>query len=249
MSLQTGGRAIGATSTRSRSASAASSRALPIGTMPTCSPSGPTRRTSGTRIRSLILGSELMGPPTVDARAVALLRCGAGAGHAKAPLRECARGPRSDRSAPPPERRRRRRGEPSVADRTRRTDTADGSGGRLARLPLAHPRRGAGAGRNDRVSACPPADQKAQPGQRPPGAARASGSPAGPMRRGAGVFYPKGLPHRAELAYVAERLRSLEINGSFYALQTPGQLPDLVRSRRRPDFRLRGQGRRGSSPT
>src|SRR5580765_178209 len=63
MSLQTGGRAIGATSTRSRSASAASSRALLIGTMPTCSPSGPTRRTSGTRIRSLILGSELMGPP------------------------------------------------------------------------------------------------------------------------------------------------------------------------------------------
>src|SRR5581483_7201979 len=74
MSLQTGGRAIGATSTRSRSDSAASSRALPIGTMPTCSPSGPTRRTSGTRIRSLILGSELMGPPTVFGRDAAVLR-------------------------------------------------------------------------------------------------------------------------------------------------------------------------------
>src|SRR5438445_11446348 len=66
MSLQTGGRAIGATSTRSRSDSAASSSALPIGTMPTCSPSGPTRRTSGTRIRSLIRGSELMWPPKLE---------------------------------------------------------------------------------------------------------------------------------------------------------------------------------------
>ncbi|KRC49795.1 hypothetical protein ASE16_14015 [Leifsonia sp. Root227] len=36
-----------------------------------------------------------------------------------------------------------------------------------------------------------------------------------------GVFYPKGLPHRAELAYAAERLDSIEINGSFYALQKP----------------------------
>jgi uncharacterized protein YecE (DUF72 family) len=36
-----------------------------------------------------------------------------------------------------------------------------------------------------------------------------------------GVFYPAGLPHRAELAYAAERLRTIEINGSFYALQRP----------------------------
>ncbi|MFJ3491917.1 DUF72 domain-containing protein [Leifsonia aquatica] len=36
-----------------------------------------------------------------------------------------------------------------------------------------------------------------------------------------GVFYPKGLPHRAELAYAAERLDSIEINGSFYSLQRP----------------------------
>lgn len=36
-----------------------------------------------------------------------------------------------------------------------------------------------------------------------------------------GTFYPKGLPHRAELAYAAERLDSIEINGSFYALQKP----------------------------
>jgi uncharacterized protein YecE (DUF72 family) len=36
-----------------------------------------------------------------------------------------------------------------------------------------------------------------------------------------GVFYPKGLPHRLELSYVAQRLNSLEINGTFYALQRP----------------------------
>jgi uncharacterized protein YecE (DUF72 family) len=36
-----------------------------------------------------------------------------------------------------------------------------------------------------------------------------------------GDFYPAGLPHRAELAYAAQRLGSIEINGSFYALQRP----------------------------
>jgi uncharacterized protein YecE (DUF72 family) len=36
-----------------------------------------------------------------------------------------------------------------------------------------------------------------------------------------GVFYPKGLPQRAELAYVAERMPTVEINGSFYSLQRP----------------------------
>jgi uncharacterized protein YecE (DUF72 family) len=36
-----------------------------------------------------------------------------------------------------------------------------------------------------------------------------------------GTFYPKGLRQRDELAYVAERLSSVEINGSFYALQRP----------------------------
>jgi len=36
-----------------------------------------------------------------------------------------------------------------------------------------------------------------------------------------GDFYPPGLPQRRELAYVAERLNSVEINGSFYALQRP----------------------------
>ncbi len=36
-----------------------------------------------------------------------------------------------------------------------------------------------------------------------------------------GGFYPKGLVQRRELAYAAERLTSIEINGSFYSLQRP----------------------------
>ena len=34
-----------------------------------------------------------------------------------------------------------------------------------------------------------------------------------------GTFYPRGLPQGRELSYAAERLNSIEINGSFYALQ------------------------------
>lgn len=36
-----------------------------------------------------------------------------------------------------------------------------------------------------------------------------------------GTFYPKGLPHRRELEYAADHLTSIEINGTFYALQRP----------------------------
>jgi uncharacterized protein YecE (DUF72 family) len=36
-----------------------------------------------------------------------------------------------------------------------------------------------------------------------------------------GVFYPKGLPHAKELPYAAERLTSIEVNGTFYRTQTP----------------------------
>lgn len=36
-----------------------------------------------------------------------------------------------------------------------------------------------------------------------------------------GVFYPPKLPHRLELEYAADRLDSIEINGSFYSLQRP----------------------------
>ena len=36
-----------------------------------------------------------------------------------------------------------------------------------------------------------------------------------------GDFYPRGLPQRRELEYVAERTTTLELNGSFYSLQRP----------------------------
>jgi uncharacterized protein YecE (DUF72 family) len=36
-----------------------------------------------------------------------------------------------------------------------------------------------------------------------------------------GEFYPRGLPHRGELGYVAAHLATVEINGSFYSLQRP----------------------------
>ena len=36
-----------------------------------------------------------------------------------------------------------------------------------------------------------------------------------------GVFYPPGLPQRAELAYASRKQATIEINGSFYSLQRP----------------------------
>jgi len=36
-----------------------------------------------------------------------------------------------------------------------------------------------------------------------------------------GAFYPRGLPHRKELAYIAERMPSVEVNGTFYSLTRP----------------------------
>ena len=36
-----------------------------------------------------------------------------------------------------------------------------------------------------------------------------------------GAFYPPGLRQDDELAYAAERLPTIELNGSFYSLQTP----------------------------
>lgn len=36
-----------------------------------------------------------------------------------------------------------------------------------------------------------------------------------------GDFYPKGLPQKRELAYAAALFPSVEINGTFYGLQTP----------------------------
>jgi uncharacterized protein YecE (DUF72 family) len=36
-----------------------------------------------------------------------------------------------------------------------------------------------------------------------------------------GVFYPKGLVQKEELSYAASQFRTIEINGTFYALQKP----------------------------
>jgi uncharacterized protein YecE (DUF72 family) len=36
-----------------------------------------------------------------------------------------------------------------------------------------------------------------------------------------GVFYPPKLPHKRELAYAADQVNSIEINGTFYSLQRP----------------------------
>lgn len=36
-----------------------------------------------------------------------------------------------------------------------------------------------------------------------------------------GSFYPKGLPHKRELAYLSRQMTTVEINGSFYSLQRP----------------------------
>jgi uncharacterized protein YecE (DUF72 family) len=36
-----------------------------------------------------------------------------------------------------------------------------------------------------------------------------------------GTFYPKGLPHAGELGYASREVDTIEINGTFYALQRP----------------------------
>jgi uncharacterized protein YecE (DUF72 family) len=36
-----------------------------------------------------------------------------------------------------------------------------------------------------------------------------------------GVFYPRELPHKKELAYAARRFAAIEVNGTFYGLQRP----------------------------
>ncbi len=41
-----------------------------------------------------------------------------------------------------------------------------------------------------------------------------------------GVFYPPGLPHRRELEHAASVLSTIEVNGTFYALQKPDSYRD-----------------------
>ena len=36
-----------------------------------------------------------------------------------------------------------------------------------------------------------------------------------------GKFYPEGLPHRSELAYASSVFKTIEVNSTFYRLQTP----------------------------
>jgi uncharacterized protein YecE (DUF72 family) len=43
-----------------------------------------------------------------------------------------------------------------------------------------------------------------------------------------GVFYPERLPHKRELAYAAERFRTIEINGTFYRAQRPEHFAQWV---------------------
>ncbi|CAI8960901.1 DUF72 domain-containing protein [Pseudomonas sp. IT-P258] len=59
-----------------------------------------------------------------------------------------------------------------------------------------------------------------------------------------GDFYPSGLPHKRELQFASRAVNSIEINGSFYALQRPeryaqwyGETPlDFVFSVKAPRF-------------
>lgn len=50
-----------------------------------------------------------------------------------------------------------------------------------------------------------------------------------------GEFYPPGLVQRDELRYAAERLSSIELNGSFYSLQRPSSY-EHWRDETPPDF-------------
>jgi uncharacterized protein YecE (DUF72 family) len=58
-----------------------------------------------------------------------------------------------------------------------------------------------------------------------------------------GDFYPRGLRQRDELSYAAERMGSIEINGSFYSLQRPSSY-QAWRDATPPDFVLAVKGGR-----
>jgi len=58
-----------------------------------------------------------------------------------------------------------------------------------------------------------------------------------------GVFYPPGLPHRLELEHASSLLGTIEINGSFYALQRPESFQDW-RARTPHDFLFSVKGGR-----
>ncbi len=56
-----------------------------------------------------------------------------------------------------------------------------------------------------------------------------------------GVFYPKGLPQKRELAFAAETFPTIEINGTFYGSQRPESYARWAAETPR-GLRLRGQG-------
>ncbi len=58
-----------------------------------------------------------------------------------------------------------------------------------------------------------------------------------------GDFYPAGLPQRRELEYAAERMSSVELNGSFYSLQRPSSYR-AWHDQTPPDFVLAVKGSR-----
>ncbi|WP_438816897.1 DUF72 domain-containing protein [Umezawaea beigongshangensis] len=58
-----------------------------------------------------------------------------------------------------------------------------------------------------------------------------------------GGFYPAGLPQRLELEHLAERVSSVELNGSFYSLRSPANYRSWAR-RTPPGFVLAVKGHR-----
>jgi uncharacterized protein YecE (DUF72 family) len=58
-----------------------------------------------------------------------------------------------------------------------------------------------------------------------------------------GVFYPRGLPQREELAFASRQVNSIEINGTFYSLQKPASYAAWARQTP-PGFRFAVKGPR-----
>jgi uncharacterized protein YecE (DUF72 family) len=58
-----------------------------------------------------------------------------------------------------------------------------------------------------------------------------------------GLFYPEKLPQRQELEFASNKLTSLEINGTFYSLQTPKSFQSWY-AVTPPDFRFSVKGPR-----
>src|SRR5690606_20776677 len=98
---------------------------------------------------------------------------------------------------------------------------------RRSRGSGAPPKKGVAAGPRSRehTTGGPPGARRMRRREAHPGAAPrcevrvgVSGWRYPPWRA---VFYPRGLPQKDELHYASRRLRTIEINGSFYSLQRP----------------------------